>query len=87
MGKKDLPLDSGRSLVKIFESFGWVSHQGKNHIVLVHPDKPPNLAISIPDHREVDRALLKAEIRKAGLTDEQFCERYKNPKRKLTPEP
>jgi hypothetical protein len=87
MGIKDLPLDSGRKLVKVFESFGWVSHQGKNHIVLLHPDKPPNLAISIPDHRQVDRALLKTEIRKAGLTEAEFCERYKNPIRKPAQEP
>jgi hypothetical protein len=39
MGVKDLPLDSGRRLVRVFEAFGWVANQGKGHIVLQHPNK------------------------------------------------
>lgn len=79
MGIKKLPLDSGRQIVKVFEQFGWVCHYGKNHFVLSHPNVPPALKISIPDHRQVDRALLKAEIRKAkstGITEENFLEVY-----------
>jgi hypothetical protein len=30
----------------------------------------------IPDHPEVGRKTLKAEVRKAGLTDKQFREHY-----------
>ena len=78
MGTKMLPLESGARITKVFESFGWISHYGKNHFVLTHPDKPPTLLISIPNHKHVDRFLLKAEIRKAGITEEQFCEAYKN---------
>lgn len=76
MGVKDLPLDSGKKITKVFESLGWVSHRGKNHFVLTHPDKPPSLMISIPDHNQVDRFLLKAEIRKAGISEEVFCKIY-----------
>jgi hypothetical protein len=77
VGTKNLPLDNGRRISKVFvESFGWQPHQGKNHIVLTHPDKPPELNLSIPDHKEVDRYLLKKEIQKAGLTNEQFCAAY-----------
>ena len=76
MGIKDLPLDSGKKIVKAFESFGWVSHRGKNHFVLTHPDKPPTLAISIPDHKQVSRTLLKTELRKAGISEDLFCEVY-----------
>lgn len=78
MGIKDLPLDSGRNIVKVFETFGWVAHRGKNHIVLNHPNRPPSLNISIPDHKEVDRALLKSQIRKAEISEEQFLSAYKN---------
>jgi hypothetical protein len=35
------------------------------------------LLISIPDHKHVDRALLKAELRKAGITEDEFCEAYR----------
>lgn len=77
MGTKNLPLDKGRKIAKVFEAFGWVPHQGKNHIVLTHPDKPPDLNISIPDHKQVDRFLLKAELKKAGITEDEFCEKYR----------
>lgn len=77
MGIKNLPLDSGKKITKVFETFGWVSHRGKNHFVLTHPNKPPTLMISIPDHSQVDRALLKAELRKADITEDQFCDAYR----------
>lgn len=79
MSIKNLPLDSGAKIVKVFECFGWTCHYGKNHYVLSHPNVPPALKISIPDRRQVDRALLKAEIRKAkatGITEETFLQVY-----------
>lgn len=76
MGIKNLPLDTGKRIAKVFETFGWKPGYGKNHFTLTHPDKPPALVISIPDHKQVDRFLLKAELRKAGITEEQFCEAY-----------
>ena len=76
MGLKSLPLDSGQRHVRVFESFGWILRRSvRNHLVLTHPTVP-NVVISIPDHREVDRRLLKAEIRKAGLTDEEYRVKY-----------
>jgi hypothetical protein len=75
---KRLPLASGKAIRKIFvRSFGWEEeHRGKNHFVLMHPDKPPSLCISIPDHKEVDRCLLKSELRKAGISEEAFCKAF-----------
>ena len=79
MGNKNLPLDTGKKITKVFvESFGWKPGYGKNHFTLTHPDKPPTLVISIPDHKEVDRRLLKAELRKAEITEDDFCEAYRN---------
>ena len=78
MGIKNLPLDSGKRITKVFEFFGWQAGYGKNHFTLTHPDKPPTLIISIPDHKQVDRALLKAELRKAGIPEDLFCETYRN---------
>jgi len=78
VGTKSLPLDTGKKITKVFECFGWIAGYGKNHFTLTHPDKPPTLVISIPDHKQVDRYLLKAELRKAGITEEQFCEAYRN---------
>jgi hypothetical protein len=78
MGIKNLPLDSGKKIKDVFvESFGWICHYGKNHWVMTHPNKPPELVISIPDHREVDRKLLMAELRKAGIDEKDFCRAYR----------
>ena len=39
-------------------------------MILVKPGVPANL--SIPDHRELDRGLLRGLIRDAGLSVDQF---------------
>ena len=39
-------------------------------MILVKPGVPVNL--SVPDHRELDRGLLRGLIRDAGLTVEEF---------------
>ena len=67
-----LPVLSGRRVVKVFESFGWqVARQRGSHIILI---KPGHIAtLSVPDHREVARGTLRALIRLADLTVEQFA--------------
>jgi predicted RNA binding protein YcfA (HicA-like mRNA interferase family) len=71
MGIKDLPLDSGERIARVFERLGFERRRTGNHIVLTHPEKPM-LCVSVPNHKEVDRRLLRTELRKAGLTAEQF---------------
>jgi hypothetical protein len=77
MGIKDLPLDAGKRIYKVFEKIGFElkGRSEKNHFILRRPNDP-YLFISIPDHPEVDRRTLKAEVRKTGLTDKQFRLRY-----------
>jgi predicted RNA binding protein YcfA (HicA-like mRNA interferase family) len=68
-----LPVISGREARRAFEKAGWVfNRQRGSHMVLIHTSVPVNL--SIPDHRELDRGLLRGLIRAAGLTVEQFIE-------------
>ncbi len=66
-----LPVVSGREAVRAFERDGWqVKRRESSHIVLT---KPGHLAsLSIPDHRELDRGLLRGLIRDASLTVEEF---------------
>lgn len=78
MGQRDLPLESGKYHVKVFQSehlgdLGrWtVVRSKKNHFVLTHP-KLPNVLLSIPDHPEVARGTLAAELRKCGISHEQY---------------
>jgi len=61
---------SGKKAVKIFQKFGCtVDHQTGSHIILYHPSKP---TLSIPDHKELAPGLLRALIRKSGLTVKMF---------------
>ena len=66
-----LPVLSGRLVVKVLESFGWqVARQRGSHIILIKPGHMSTL--SVPDHKEVARGTLRALIRLADLTVEQF---------------
>lgn len=66
-----LPVVSGREARRAFEKDGWIfDRQRSSHMVLVKPGVPVNL--TVPDHRELDRGLLRGLIRDAGLTVKQF---------------
>jgi len=58
--------------VKAFVKVGWSVDRlgGRNHFVLSRPGNPCSL--SVPDHKELDRGLLRNLIRKAGLTVAEF---------------
>ena len=61
---------SGRRAVKAFERAGF--HAGKpegSHVTLKKPGSPP---LVIPLHREVSPYLLRSQIRRAHLTEDEF---------------
>jgi predicted RNA binding protein YcfA (HicA-like mRNA interferase family) len=65
-----LPVISGREAVKAFQKLGFVFHHQKgSHIILYHDN---GRHLSVPDHRELDRGTLRALIRGAGITVEEF---------------
>ncbi len=79
MAFSDLPLASGRYHFKILtKHFGWKQEAAKkNHFVLSHPSRP-NVLLSIPDHDEVKRGTLSAELKKAKIDDGDYraaCDR------------
>jgi predicted RNA binding protein YcfA (HicA-like mRNA interferase family) len=66
-----LPVISGRDARRVFEKVGWrFDRQRSSHMILVKTGVPTNL--SVPDHRELDRGLLRGLIRDAGITVEEF---------------
>ncbi len=66
-----LPVLSGEAAIKVFSRFGWqISRQKGSHVTLVKPDSL--YVLSIPLHKELDRGLLRAQIKKAGLSVEEF---------------
>ena len=64
---------SGRDAVRAFEKAGWRRlGQVGSHVVLTRENSPVNL--SIPQHRELGTGLLSKQIKKAGMTVEEFLE-------------
>jgi predicted RNA binding protein YcfA (HicA-like mRNA interferase family) len=67
-----LPSVSGREAVNAFEKAGWEVRRigSSRHIIMKKEGSPTTL--SIPDHRVLDRGLLRSLIRDALLSVEQF---------------
>lgn len=62
---------SGAECVKALQKVGFVVYRQRgNHIVIVRADPPAQT--TVPNHRELDRDTLRAIIRHAGLTVEEF---------------
>ncbi|MFO7650729.1 MAG: type II toxin-antitoxin system HicA family toxin [bacterium] len=56
-----------------FQKLGYeVDHQTGSHIILRH-NKPPHRRLSVPDHPELAKGTLRALIRDAGLTPDEFA--------------
>lgn len=70
-----LPVISGDGFVRVMREVGyvWDPTEG-SHMILLHPD---GRRLSVPRHRELGRGILRALIRDAGLTREQFMELYR----------
>jgi predicted RNA binding protein YcfA (HicA-like mRNA interferase family) len=67
-----LPVCSGADAVKVFRQLGYeVDHQTGSHIILRHPSQR---RLTVPNHRELAKGTLRALIREAGLTKEQFTD-------------
>jgi len=65
-----LPIVSGREAIDALRRLGYtIRDQEGSHVHLRHPTRPP---LTIPNHKEVARGTLRAIIRQAGLTVEQF---------------
>ncbi|MBI1785715.1 type II toxin-antitoxin system HicA family toxin [Candidatus Sumerlaeota bacterium] len=70
------PTFPGRDAVKAFEKAGWRSlGQVGSHLVMVKTGLRVNL--SIPQHRELSVGTLRALIRNAGLSVDDFLELLK----------
>jgi len=62
---------SGKEAVKAFERVGWsVAGQVGSHCVMTKPGERTNL--SVPQHKELSIGLLRALIRAAGMTVDEF---------------
>ena len=65
-----LPVCSGADTVRAFRKIGYeVDHQTGSHLILRHPS---GRRLTVPNHHELAKGTLRALIRDAGLTKEQF---------------
>jgi len=70
MGKQ--PVISGAEAVKAFQRAGWrVDRQRGSHVVLLKPGHVASL--SVPQHPELAPGTLRALIRAAGMSVEDFA--------------
>lgn len=68
-----LPLLSVRECIGVLEKIGFYQmHQTGSHVIMRRDD--PQTTISVPNHREIRRGTLRAIIRQAGMTVEEFVE-------------
>ena len=69
-----LPLVSGSEAVRAFRRVGYdFDEQHGSHMILRHADTP-HRRLSVPNHKELAKGTLRALIREAGLTVEEFAE-------------
>jgi predicted RNA binding protein YcfA (HicA-like mRNA interferase family) len=66
-----LPMISGRECIKALENAGfYFKRQEGSHIVMRRDN--PFAQVVVPNHKELDRGTLKAIIRQAGLSTNEF---------------
>ena len=65
-----LPIISGDEFAKKIRQAGFVwDHTEGSHMILLHPS---GRRLSVPRHKELGRGLLRALIKDAGLSREEF---------------
>jgi predicted RNA binding protein YcfA (HicA-like mRNA interferase family) len=63
---------SGKELIKLFSRLGYVlDHQSSSHMIL-RQTSPPHRRLTIPNHNPISIGTLRAIIREAGLSREEY---------------
>ena len=67
-----LPIISGLKTIKALAKIGYeIDHQTGSHIILRNKEEP-HRRLTVPNHKELAKGTLRAIIREAGLTVEEF---------------
>ena len=67
-----LPVLSGREVVRALEQVGYVRDRQRGSHIVLRATKSPHRRVVVPDHDEVAKGILRAILRQAGLSVEQF---------------
>lgn len=69
-----LPRISGRQVVQMLKKIGYEQdRQRGSHMILRQTDSP-HRRLTVPDHKEIAKGTLRAIIRQAGLTVDEFTD-------------
>ena len=67
-----LPRVSGREVVRALQKVGYERDRQRGSHIVLRQAVPPHRRITVPDHKEVAKGTLRAIIRQAGLTVDEF---------------
>ena len=67
-----LPVISGREAVKALGKIGYVLDRQRGSHMILRQQTLPHRRLAVPDHKEIAKGTLRAIIRQAGLTVEEF---------------
>jgi predicted RNA binding protein YcfA (HicA-like mRNA interferase family) len=67
-----LPVVSGQDVVRALTKAGFEVHHQKGSHIMLKQTSAPFARLSVPNHKELKRGLLRALLRDTGLTREQF---------------
>ena len=67
-----LPVVSGREVVKALAKVGYQFDRERGSHMVVRQAASPFRLLTVPDHKEIAKGTLRAIIREAGLTVDQF---------------
>ena len=66
-----LPVISGAECIKALEKVNYfVDRQRGSHVILIREE--PRTTVTVPNHKELDKGTLRAIIRQAGLSVDEF---------------
>lgn len=72
-----LPRLSGRELIKLLETFGFIPIRQKgSHIILKKKTGEGEIGTVVPDHKELAEGTLRGILKQAQITLPEFLEKY-----------
>ena len=70
---KKLPRLSGKEVIKVLSKSGFlIARQKGSHIILKKNHEGKEIAVVVPNHKEIDKGTLIEIIRQSKLTREEF---------------
>jgi predicted RNA binding protein YcfA (HicA-like mRNA interferase family) len=67
-----LPVVSGRAIVKALAKIGYERDRQKGSHIVLRQTAHPHRRITVPDHAEVAKGTLRSILRETGLTADDF---------------